>query len=290
MTDAPLVARSAVRVQAANMLTALDAVLPGQRADLTRDPITVLRDWEEISYRDVPPAEASSRCSVAGAYYGTEDPAVIAVTHAASPGRRAFTALYELGHHLQQSDFDLADAVDSHGAARGAFEDAACDAFAADVLLPDEIVDRHISAAGPSTDDVVALRRDSAASRVAVCVRAAQRLRAPGHVVLMDGAGVVQFAAAHLMPHVSRNSDQSRTAVVRQALAATTGRACGRTRFRYRDDIEGAELYAQAAQLDGYLIVVAVTDHARSLPFPQPREQRSPTLTPPHRHSPPWCL
>jgi Zn-dependent peptidase ImmA (M78 family) len=272
------------------MLTALDAVLPGQRADLTRDPITVLRDWEEISYRDVPPAEASSRCSVAGAYYGTEDPAVIAVTHAASPGRRAFTALYELGHHLQQSDFDLADAVDSHGAARGAFEDAACDAFAADVLLPDEIVDRHISAAGPSTDDVVALRRDSAASRVAVCVRAAQRLRAPGHVVLMDGAGVVQFAAAHLMPHVSRNSDQSRTAVVRQALAATTGRACGRTRFRYRDDIEGAELYAQAAQLDGYLIVVAVTDHARSLPFPQPREQRSPTLTPPHRHSPPWCL
>jgi len=78
----------------------------------------------------------------------------------------------------------------------------------------------------------------------------------------MDGTGVVQFAAAHLMPRVSRNSDQSRTAVVRQALAATTGRARGRTRFRYRDGIEGVELYAQAAQLDGYLIVVAVTDHA----------------------------
>lgn len=262
-SDVP-VPRAAARAQAQAMLAALDNVLPGRRDDLTRDPVTVLHTWPEVIYREVPAADTGTRCSVAGAYYGTEDPPLLTVAVATSPGRRAFTALHELGHHLQQSDLDLAAAVDLHGDNAELFEDAACDAFAADVLLPEALVAQHLPEGTPTADHIVALYHSSVASRAAVCVRAAQHLTAPGHVLLLDGDGTVQFAASHLMPRPARGSDQSSTLVIARALTepAGRGRARGRTRLRYRDGIEGDELYAQAAPIDGYLIVVAVTDHA----------------------------
>lgn len=260
-SDVP-VRRATVRVQAQAMQLKLDSVLPGRRQDLRLNPVEVLRAWPDVVYREVPAADTGDRCSVAGAYYGTEDPPLLTVAEATSPGRRAFTALHELGHHLQQSDFDLDDTVHTQGRNAAEFEDAACDAFAADVLLPEELVTHHMSDGTPTADDIVALRRASSASRAAVCVRAAQRLAVPGHIVLLNGAGIVQFAAVHLMPRLARGSDQSPTQVVGQALSTTGGRARGRIRLRYRDGIEGDELYAQAAPMDGLLVVVAVTDHA----------------------------
>jgi Zn-dependent peptidase ImmA (M78 family) len=238
--------RAAARTQAQAMRAALDKVLPGRRDDLTRDPVEVLRTWPEVVYREVPAADTGNRCSVAGAYYGTEDPPLLTVAQATSPGRRAFTALHELGHHLQQSDVELAEAVDSHGDNAEPFEDAACDAFAADVLLPEELVTHHLPDGTPTADHIVALHRSSVASRAAVCVRAAQRLAAPGHVLLLDSDGAVQFAASHLMPRPTRGSNQSAAPVVAQALTdpAGRGRARGRTRLRYRDGIEGDELRA----------------------------------------------
>ncbi|SDO02792.1 protein of unknown function [Klenkia soli] len=258
------VRRDTVRRQAEAMLTVLDSLLPGHRDALGRDPVEVLRTWPEVDYREVPPAETGSRCSVAGAYYGSEDPPLLTVADATSPGRRAFTALHELGHHLQQSDPDLAETVDLHEAAADQFEDAACDAFAADVILSEELVTRHLPAGTPTADNVVALRRGSTASRAAVCVRAAQHLSSPGHVLLLDAEGTVQFAASHLMPRPGRGSDQSSAEVIRHALGNPTGqgRSRGRTRLLYRNGIQGDELYAQAAPMDGYLLVVAVTDHA----------------------------
>ena len=249
-----------VRAQAQAMTASLDRVLPGRREELTRDPVAVLRTWPEIVYREVPAAETGGRCSVAGAYYGTEDPPLMLVAQATSRGRRAFTALHELGHHLQQSDFDLDDTADAHGEARAVFEDAACDAFAAEVLLPEDLVAQHLPDGTPTGDDIVALRHASSASRAAVCVRAAQRLRAPGLIVLLDRGGVVQFAAAHQLPRPARDSDQHHAEVVSRALSTMNGRARGRVRFRYRDRIEGDELFAQAVPIDGFLVVVAVTE------------------------------
>lgn len=262
-SDVP-VRRAAVRSQAQAMLAALDSVLPGRREHLTRDPVDVLRTWPEVTYLEVLPAKTGGRCSVAGAYYGTEEPPLLTVADTTSPGRRAFTALHELGHHLQQSDIDLAETVDLHGGNAEIFEDAACDAFAADVLLPEDLVARHLPEGTPTADNIVALHRSSTASRAAVCVRAAQHLDAPGHVLLLDAEGIVQFAASHLLPRPARGSDQSGAPVIARALTTPTGqgRAQGRTRLRYRDGIEGDELYAQAAPMDGYLVVVAVTDHA----------------------------
>src|SRR4051794_40680097 len=170
MSSEVRVRRDVVRRQAQAMLPALDTVLPGRRDDLGRDPVEVLRTWPAVAYREVPAADTGSRCSVAGAYYGTEDPPLLTVADAASPGRRAFTALHELGHHLQQSDLDLADLVDLHDGNADQFEDAACDAFAADVLLPAERVARHLPGGTPTADHIVALHRDATASRAAVCV------------------------------------------------------------------------------------------------------------------------
>jgi hypothetical protein len=274
------VRRDTVRRQAQAMFTVLDGLLPGRRDALGRDPIEVLRTWPEVDYREVAPAETGNRCSVAGAYYGSENPPLLTVADATSPGRRAFTALHELGHHLQQSDPDLAEMVDLHEGTADQFEDAACDAFAADVLLSEELVTRHLPAGTPTADHIVALRRGSAASRAAVCVRAAQHLSSPGHVLLLDPEGTVQFAASHLKPRPVRGSDQSSAEVIRQALSNPTGqgRARGRTRLRYRNGIEGDELYAQAAPMDGYLVVVAVTDHAPwEIGFTLPIAQTGPT-------------
>ena len=66
------------------------------------------------------------------------------------------------------------------------------------------------------------------------------------------------------MPRPVRGSDQSGAPVIARALTAATGRgrAQGRIRLRYRNGIEGDELFAQAAPIDGYLVVVAVTDNA----------------------------
>ena len=157
--------------------------------DLTSDPCGTLESWPEVTFQLVDePEEASTgpRCSVAGAY--VEDVhqglPVIQVAMAASVGRRAFTALHELGHHLQRNDPELLQAVWDQEYS-DLFEDLACDAFAAEVLLPDNDVSHHISPEGPTAEDVLRLFRAGAASRSAVCVRVAQRLPAPGHAVLL---------------------------------------------------------------------------------------------------------
>jgi len=241
---------------------------------LVPDPCQVLEDWEELDFRLVPqpattpgltgggPSATDVGCSVAGAYLESTDPLVlpiVQVAQAASSGRRAFTALHELGHHLQRTDLDLA-AVLWDQQSLDMFEDLACDAFAADVLLPDQSVDSIIDANGPTASDVVALFDRTGASRSAACVRASQRLPAPGHVLLLNDDGSVFFAAANGMPPLRKGSDQSGVDVVARGLR--TGSSRGRGRFSYRDGIVGDELFIQTGRTDDYLVVVAVTDHA----------------------------
>jgi hypothetical protein len=152
-------------------------------------------------------------------------------------------------------------------------EDAACDGFAAEILLPSDLVDRFIDKRGPTGPSIVDLWHASPASRAAVCVRAAQRLPAPGHVVLLNLDGTVSFAASTGLPPLARGSQQNNVGTVREA-SSRSGRATGWTRLRYRDGILGDELHAQVVPMDGYLLLVAVTDSAPwetfSLPSPRP--------------------
>jgi hypothetical protein len=253
------VSRAEVNSATEDVLAVLDARKPSERLALIDDPCGVIGSWADVELRFVPAVETDSRCSVAGAYIWDSEPPLLAVAQAASAGRRAFTALHELAHHLQQTDVGLAEKLAVAGDRGRVLEEAVCDSFAAAVLLPDALVDQHIPTAGPTVYDVAALHAASSASRAAVCVRAAQRLRSPGHVVLLDYDGTVQFAAGHGLPPVAKGSNQGSAPVVQEAIGSLRT-AKGRTRLRYRDDIRGEELFAQAGDVDGYVVVVATAD------------------------------
>lgn len=238
----------------------------GAAFDLLRtDPCQALEGWAHIAVQFVEePEDAEGRdaCSVAGAYIedGTGGVPVIQVALAASAGRRAFTALHELGHHLQRNEVQLLEVTWQQTSA-DLFEDLACDAFAAEMLLSDDKVSQFIDEKGPTGDDVVRLFRASTASRSAACVRAAQRLPAPGLVALLTYEGEVFFSSARDLPPLRRGSDQSADLVIERGL--TNGRSCGRGRFTYRDGIQGQELFVETVAFDGdLLLVVAVTDSA----------------------------
>ena len=255
------IAAPRVEVQAwvVKVTEALETVWPGAAGELVDDPCGALAAWDQVELRFVPAVETDGRCSVAGAYvYEEGQTPVLAVARTTSAGRRGFTALHELGHHIQQWDVDLAQELSRAGERGQVLEDAVCDAFAASILLPDALVDQHIPAAGPTVYDIGDLNAASSASRAAICVRAAQRLRSPGHVVLLDYDGTVQFAAAQGLPPVAKGSNQSSVPVIQDALGSRTAK--GRTRLLYRDSIRGEELFAQAGDLDGYVVAVLTTD------------------------------
>lgn len=248
------------RRQAAAVIEVLDARYPGAFEALAEDAVRVVSSFDDVEVRFVSDGETNVGCSVAGAYVAGP-PARIAVAKSASLGRRAFTALHELGHHLQQTDVGLADALSEQPDRGAALEDAACDSFAGMVLLPSDVVAGHIGTNGPTAHNIVSLWCDSTASRAAACVRAAETLPAPGHVLLLDETGTVTFRTSNLLPPVARGSDQSHIDLVTRTL--TTGQAArGTVRLGYRDGITGQELHAQTASLDGYVVLVAVTDHA----------------------------
>lgn len=257
MSSGLAVSRVEVQAGVVKVMEALEVVWPGAAGVLVGDPCGALASWDQVELRYVPAVETDSRCSVAGAYVWDEPP-ILAVARSTSAGRRGFTALHELGHHLQQTDLDLAQNLAEAGDRGRLLEDAVCDAFAASVLLPDALVGEHIPAAGPSVYDIGDLNAASSASRAAVCVRAVQRLRSPGHVLLLDYDGSVQFAAAQGLPPVAKGSNQSSVPVIQDALGGRTAK--GRTRVLYRDGIRGGELFVQAGDLDGYLVVVMTTD------------------------------
>jgi Zn-dependent peptidase ImmA (M78 family) len=271
------VTRVEVDELATAVLRKLDEQWPGAQAALRDDPSTAISTWPQVQVRYVPSVDTDSRCSVAGAYVWDTTPPVLAVADAASAGRRAFTVLHELGHHIQQNDVELAQALLDAGVRGRLLEEAVCDTFAATVLLPRALVDEHLGDAGLTVDTINGLKAATIASRAAVCVRAAQRLPSPGQVVLLDYDGKVQFTAARGIPPVTRGSDQSGVAVIDDVLASARTRK-GRTRLHYRDGIRGQELFVQAGDLSGYVVAVLMTDRPRwETEFVLPSRNDTPT-------------
>lgn len=255
------VVRRAGQAQADAITAQLEATDPDLLRALEVDPLRALQRHPDLVLTNVPEWQTDAGCSVAGAYISDGTPAVLAVAAAASAGRRQFTVLHEFAHHLQQTETTLMGALLDQADQGVTLEEAACDAFAAGVLLPRRRVSEHIGPNGPTADSVVSLWSGSRASRAAVCVRAAQTLPSTGHVLLLDGDGRVQFDAAHGLPPVRRGSSQAQVPLIAQALR-TSHRAEGTVALAYRDGILGAELHAQVADLGGFVVVVAVTDRA----------------------------
>ncbi|GGZ43236.1 ImmA/IrrE family metallo-endopeptidase [Streptomyces poonensis] len=265
---------AAARAQATAMMAELDAHRPGATQRLAQDALAEMQTWPELTVRRVAEAQSGPRCSVAGAYAPGPPPQIV-VADSTSPARQDFTALHELGHHLQQNSFALMDAFARQPDRGVLLEDAACDAFAAEILLPAPLVEHHLASDGPTAPDIVELWRASGASRMAVCVRAIQHLPAPGHILLLDTGGQVVFAASHGLRPLQRGSFQGDIPTIAQARAGQ-GRAQGRTQIRYRDGILGRELHAQTAPMDGYLVAVLVTDSAPWRAFTPPTKDTGP--------------
>lgn len=255
-----VVTRHEVAERTRLVLDRLEATRRGARAELMHDTCAVIAAWDDVELRLVDDA-SDEACSVAGGYtWSPSTGAVISVARSRSRGREAFTALHELGHHLQRSDPVLSDALVDDGTRAKVMEELVCDSFAGAVLIPDDVVEQHIGPEGPTVADVVALHDATEASRSAVCVRASERLRSPGHVVLLDRYGRVRFAASRGLPPLRRGGDQGSIPVVDEVLGSYGGTRSGRTRFLYRGAVAGDELYVQAGDLDGYVVAVAVLD------------------------------
>jgi len=238
------------------MLDVLDSRDLGLRERLRSDTFATLEAMPDVAVQLIPETDADDRCGVSGAYLSQQSPPVLAVGDAVSAGRRSFTALHELGHHLQQTTPAAADALARVGDGGLALEDAACDSFAATILLPDELTTRLIPDGKPTALDAVALWRGSTASRAAVCVKIGGLLTGPGHVLLLDDTGCVSSRYARGLPPVRRGSYQGDSPVISDALTAGGASRSGRTRLTYRDGIRGEELYVQTARMDRYLVAV----------------------------------
>ncbi|MFS8102096.1 ImmA/IrrE family metallo-endopeptidase [Lentzea alba] len=238
---------------------------------LRGDPLGELQTWSDLAVALVAEESGADRCSVAGSY--EPDPPTLVVARAASVRRRGFTALHELGHHLQQTDVDLGATTFEYSDPE-LFQEQACDAFAAHVLLPDDQLLPTLGPRGPVAQDVVDLfAMHSSASREACCVWAARHLQGAGAIVLLDRMGTVLFAAPRGLIPPARKSDQSDTPLIEAALTRRSGVITrDETYVSYRGGGRSDTVYGQAAWFDDeYLVAIIGSDNVGWQDFAPPR-------------------
>lgn len=153
----------------------------------------------------LPEPEITGDCSVAGAY-DAGPPPNIKVVRAATAGRQHFTALHEFGHVRIRLDSAIHDAFFDQPDGGKRLEEDVCDAIAGGLLIPDGRVAEYIDTAGPTARAVVELIESSPnCSRQACCVRAVERIRGRGHVMLARD-GVAEFTASRGTPYRVRRA------------------------------------------------------------------------------------
>ena len=263
--------RSLAPGQANSMLEILENQYPGATLRLREDALAELRSWTDVQVLDIDENNDVDGCSAAGTYNFHTSPPTLGVVKSQSYRRRQFTVLHELGHHLQKSDAKLAVAVRRVGKDHNLFEDAACDSFAAKVLIPDSI-GVEFGGRSPSAADVILLFDSTSASRAACSVWCAERLGTNGVVIVLDRRGFVSFASPHgeCVPP-AKGSNQSSTPLISAALRSGSSARTENTFIMYQNGSEGRKLYGDAEWSGDYLIAVLVMDRAGWLAFAPPR-------------------
>lgn len=196
-------------------------------------------------------------CSVAGS--SNAQTRTISVVRA-STSRMAFTALHEVAHVEGENAGEYQQALFDDSSHDRDVEEDACEAFAAALLLPDDRVDFVLGVHGLTAAGVRAVWRSAPeASLEASAVAAAQRLPAPGHVLITDGAGKLLFAArsGDEFP-LRRNIDQSESDLRPLYGSVTTWR--GRGTLSYAGGSRTPMYYLDAVRDGDLVIAVAVTD------------------------------
>jgi hypothetical protein len=262
--------RSEALAHASAILEELTRIDAGAAEELRTNTLKVLLAWPNLRLEMVPEVTAGG-CSIGGEYRrasGT-DPATLLVATSTSERRRNFSALHEFGHHLQRTTMSVLQRL-AVSPNPDALEEAACEVFAARILLPDKLVDPVFGPRGPTAEAVAELYRRSEASRAACCVRAAERLQSPGAVSLLDYSGIVNFAIGREIAPPARNSDQSSTALIAAGIRRS-GQARATTQIWYRTGSMSEELYGDLAPIDGWLVAVTVRDRPAWQAFAPPR-------------------
>lgn len=231
--EVPLAVRSRyygpqVRTAAVRLLDNLDQRRPGAVERLRADALAELATWtDELALRRVPSHALRGGCSVVGQYSDDTDPPTLSVVDAGSAGQRRFTVLHELGHHEQRGDLPWFDAALARQSDHGRrLEEQVCDAFAAEVLLGQDVVDQVLGGEAPTAEAVVRLRAATGASGAACCVRVAQLLRCEGIVLATDLSGSVLFSAVNGASYFrpKRGTPQGSDSLAVRAAGAGTAR------------------------------------------------------------------
>lgn len=230
--------------------------MPAQvRAALAEDPFTALESLGfELRLRAEP--EITGTCSVA-ASLDHGPPPRITVVMAASSGRQHFSALHELGHSKIKADTSIHDVFFDQRDLGERLEEDVCDALAGELLMPSHHVDAHIGADGPTAAAVIDLIASTPnASREACCVRAAERIIGPGHIMLIRG-GTALFTASHSTIYRVRRGTPQATGHLTER-AATAGTVRGEAAVTYASGARSDTFFVDAAFDDEEDLIVAV--------------------------------
>lgn len=251
---------------------------------LREAPFETVSSWPGITFKVYElggGGARGSRCSVYGYYLENREPREIGVARAASARRMNFTALHELGHHLQPDHPEVGLALAELDDEWRSLEDRICDAFASEVLLPDDLVSSHLLAdrLGPTANQIIELFHATDASRAACCVRAAQHLRVEGWVILTDLGGTVIFAAGANHPfRLAPGTEQPDSSIV--SLAGRTGAAQGLSAVTYPSGKSSPHFNTDAVADGEYVFAVLSLGATPWNPQPVPRALQRPNGAP----------
>jgi Zn-dependent peptidase ImmA (M78 family) len=208
---------------------------------------TVMEEFG-VEVRIRPDVIRAGYCSVAGNYFN--DPPRMVVAESPTSRRVAFTVLHELAHHLIRASYTYAYRFTSLARAPQ-LEEAVCDRFAAEVLVPTSLVEAVVSEGIPQATELAELYRRSVGSGV-VCVRsAAKRLLVPGYVVVAVD-NVIHYAVSHrMLLDIEKGSRQVPGSLFTEA--AVNGSANGITQLSVRHGVLSAALLGDVARGDDQL-------------------------------------
>lgn len=248
----------------------VDGLDPEHREDLAHDPATMIAEHHGIAVSFHAPSPEPD-CSVDGLYH--PDPPRISVARSIAT-REAFSLLHELGHHLLWDSYAVIDAFQQlNRQQERALEEDICDAFAAELLLPEHLVDDVLDGGEITARALRGLADHRRASRAACCVRLAQRLGGDGYLVLADRDGALRFcAAAGDAYRVARTAEQPRESVL--ARAGRAGRADGTDCLTHRSGAKTPTMYVDAVADDDYVYAVYQSRRPRGMFVTIPDHER----------------
>lgn len=173
----------------------LDNIAPESRRAASTAPKQALASHFGLHVRAVP--VLAERRGASGWCDGISflDNGVVLYAPSAHSRRENFTLVHELAHKLVEDDTDALDWIADTGKPGQELE-RLCDRIAAELLLPDLLVEQVLDGHPPAAAHLGSLYAASAASEAVCAIALAGRLRSQGAVLIMDiGTQAITYAS-----------------------------------------------------------------------------------------------